>query len=180
EEEVWIAAQLYGEYRVMVCIGSQWENKRLFPSMWALLLKQLDEKKGVHFYFVWGSEKEKQEGRELHRQFKECSTLLPKLSLPVWQRMMGEMDLILSVDSSALHLAGASGVPTASFFGPSSAAVCKPPGKNHLAYQGACPYGQTFTKRCPFLRTCPSGACLKAQPPKELLDFMKQVGADRS
>lgn len=142
----------------MVCPGSRWENKKLSLSTWIECLKQ---EKGSTFYFVWGSEKEREEGAALQREFPAASILLPKMSLPVWQRLMSKMDLIYTVDSSALHLAATTNTPTYSFFGPSSAAIYRPPGKRHRSIQGLCPYKKTFTKRCPALRTCKTGACLK-------------------
>ncbi len=160
-DETWIASLLKEEKKVMVCPGSYWENKKLSLPTWIELLKKEQAKNPSHFYFVWGSEKEKQEGAALHSQFPNSSTLLPKLSLPVWQRLMSKMDLIYTVDSSALHLAATTQTPTFSFFGPSSAAIYQPPGKNHRSVQTSCPYGKTFIKRCPALRTCKTGACLK-------------------
>lgn len=161
EEETWIDDQLVPGKKIMVCPGAHWENKKLSLPTWIQFLKNLTEKEPIHFYFVWGSEKERQEGLSLQSQFPKCSTLLPKMTLPVWQRFMTHMDRICTVDSSALHLAATTSVPTSSFFGPSSSSIYKPPGDHHQAFQGACPYGQTFTKRCPVLRTCKTGACVK-------------------
>ncbi len=161
EEEEWIEEQTAPPVRYMVCLGSQWENKKLLLPTWIELLKNFAKKKDLHYYFVWGNKKEEQEACALHAQFPEKSTLLPYMRLPLWQRMMAKMDGVFTVDSSALHLAAIADVPTYSFFGPSSAAVYKPPGAHHHALQGPCPYGKTFTKRCPALRTCKTGACLK-------------------
>lgn len=161
EEETWVEAQLISVKKVMVCPGSHWENKKLSLPTWIEFLKKIMNSEACHFYFVWGSEREKQEAAALHSQFSHSSTLLPKMSLPVWQRLMSEMDLIYTVDSSALHLAATTKTPTYSFFGPSSSMIYKPPGKHHHAFQASCPYGKTFTKRCPALRSCKTGACLK-------------------
>ncbi|MDJ0652322.1 MAG: lipopolysaccharide heptosyltransferase I [Simkaniaceae bacterium] len=161
EEEIWIASLLKEGKKVMVCPGSQWKNKKLSFSAWIELLEKEQSKNPCHFYLVWGSEKEKQEGVALHSQFPNYSTLLPKISLPVWQQLMSKMDLIYAVDSSALHLAATTKTPTFSFFGPSAAAIYQPLGKIHRSIQASCPYGKTFVKRCPAIRTCKTGACLK-------------------
>ncbi|MCB1072184.1 MAG: lipopolysaccharide heptosyltransferase I [Chlamydiia bacterium] len=161
EENEWIANLLKEGKKIMVCPGSHWENKKLSLPTWIELLKKEKAKESCHFYFVWGSEREKQDGAALHSQFPESSTLLPKMSLPIWQRFMSKMDRIYTVDSSALHLAATTKTPTFSFFGPSSAAIYQPPGKDHQSFQAPCPYGKTFVKRCPALRTCKTGACLK-------------------
>lgn len=159
EETVWVAENLHGTHRTMVCPGSHWENKKLSLPQWIEHLKTLEE---THFYFVWGNEKEKQEALSLQAQFPKNSTVLPRMRLPLWQHFMTHMSAIYTVDSSALHLAATTSVPTYSFFGPSNASIYKPPLPHHHALQGPCPYGKTFTKRCPALRTCKTGACLKS------------------
>lgn len=169
EESIWLHSELKGEHRIMICPGSHWENKKLSLPTWIELLKELLQRKKTHFYFVWGSPKEEQEALALHAQFPFRSTVLPRMHLPLWQNFMSHMDAIYTVDSSALHFAATTAVPTFSFFGPSTAAVYKPPQNTHQAFQGTCPYGKTFTKRCPALRTCKTGACLKEVSPKNLL-----------
>lgn len=159
EEKRWIQSELVSGTKVMVCPGANWENKKLSLSTWVQYLKKLSGE--THFYFVWGTEKERQEGLSLQAQFPNRSTLLPRMTLPVWQQFMSHMDHIFTVDSSALHLAATTTVPTTSFFGPSSSSIYKPPGSHHQAIQGSCPYGKSFTKRCPILRTCKTGACIK-------------------
>ncbi|MEM8727928.1 MAG: glycosyltransferase family 9 protein [Chlamydiota bacterium] len=161
QDENWITSILRTGKKVMVCPGAQWENKKLSLRTWTELLKREQATGGCYFYFVWGSEKEKQEGAILHSRFSDSGILLPKMSVPVWQRLISKMDLIYTVDSSALHLAGTTKTPTFSFFGPSSAAIYRPPGENRRSLQAPCPYGKTFIKRCPALRTCKTGACLK-------------------
>ncbi len=168
KEESWISSQLTPSKKIMICPGSHWENKKLSLPTWIEVLKKFSLEKKIHFYFVWGNEKEKQEAIALQSQFPEKSTLLPKMSLPLWQRLMSHMNLILTVDSSALHLAATTNTPTYSFFGPSSASIYKPVGDHHRALQGPCPYGSVFTKRCPALRTCKTGACIKQLTIKEL------------
>lgn len=159
EEKTWIESKLVFQEKIMVCPGAHWENKKLSLSTWIEVLKKQREQ--AHFYFVWGTEKERQEGLFLSAQFPNRSTVLPKMTLPVWQRFMTKMDQIFTVDSSALHLAATTNASTTSFFGPSAEAIYKPPGAQHHAIQGTCPYGKTFSKRCPILRTCKTGACIK-------------------
>ena len=97
------------------------------------------------------------------------SDLLAKMRLPLWQQFMARMDGVLSVDSSALHLAATVNVPSFSVFGPSRASLYQPVGKNHHSFQALCPYGKSFDKRCPILRSCSTGACLKELSYEELI-----------
>ncbi len=147
--------------QVMVCPGSNWENKKLSKTTLISFLKHTHEQTGCFFHLIWGSEKECKEIEEVHRALPDISKPLGNLSVPLWQNIMGEMDKVISVDSSALHLAASIGTPTFSIFGPSMPAIYKPKGKEHTAIQGVCPYRITFEKRCPQLRSCKTGACTK-------------------
>lgn len=160
DENAWIDRQLCRGSKMMICPGSNWENKKLATETWQAFLKKVVKEHGPNFYFVWGSPEEKREVEALKQAVS--GVILPRMTLPVWQQMMDRMDVVLSVDSSALHLAATTKTRTYSFFGPSSPQVYKPEGEQHGFFQGSCPYGQSFTKRCPRLRSCSSGACLKS------------------
>jgi heptosyltransferase-1 len=87
--------------------------------------------------------------------------ILDRLPLPVLQNFMAAVDLVIAMDSLPLHLAATTSTATYGFFGPSLGLKYQPQGPQHHAFQGCCPYGQIFAKRCPALRTCPTGACLR-------------------
>ena len=142
--------------KIMVCPGSNWPNKQMDPEALTQFLEQLS----ANFVFIWGNAQELEEVKRLAAHFPE-SLILPKYSLPLLQNLMKKMELVIAMDSLPLHLAGTAGVPTFAIFGPSSAAKYNPPGKLHVAYQGSCPYGRTFSRRCPILRTCPTGLCTR-------------------
>ncbi len=160
--------QKYASRRiVMVCPGSNWENKRLSDESLRDLLQRLETRFDFSFVFIYGSEKEKVFAKELTSRYKHA-TYLGRLKISKWQALMREVDLVFAVDSSSLHLASIADVPTFSVFGPSSLSVYKPLGKIHGGVQGTCPYGKTFVKHCPLLRTCKTGACIKGIQVKEL------------
>lgn len=144
-------------YKVMVCPGSAWVNKQLTPDTLRQFLETFQLKKQCHYLLIWGNEKE----LELARSLNLPNTVIAeKMSLPHLQKMMEQMDLVISVDSLPLHLAGTTSTPTFSIFGPSSALKYAPIGTQHIYLQGGCPYGETFEKRCALLRKCPTGACI--------------------
>jgi heptosyltransferase-1 len=145
------------EWPMMVCIGSKWVNKRRTTQ--AVILSLVDYPK-AHFYLVSGNDEERREAEIICSAYKGRCTLLPKLTLSQLQHLMKMMKLVYSMDSLPLHLAGSAGVATISFFGPSLAQKYAPIGEQHKVVQGACPYGITFPKRCPRLRSCPTGACM--------------------
>lgn len=131
--------------KILVCPGSFWKNKRLSKEQLLPFLKG-------PYYVAWGNEKELSFAKELG------GVILPKLSLPLLQNLMNEMDLVIAMDSLPLHLAATTKTKTLSFFGPSLGKKFAPIG--HDYYQGQCPYNITFEKRCPKLRTCKTGACM--------------------
>ncbi len=153
--------------KVVVCPGSFWPNKQLNCQSLADFMHCLQRFLGCTFLLVWGSPAEHKISIELHQHFPQHSQIVEKLSLPGLQNLMHAADLVLAMDSLPLHLAGTTATPTYSIFGASSSQKYMPQGQQHAAYQGTCPYGRSFEKRCPILRTCPTGACirsLEAQP----------------
>ncbi|MBA2367965.1 MAG: glycosyltransferase family 9 protein [Candidatus Protochlamydia sp.] len=153
--------KLQGGPKIMVCPGSHWINKRLSKETLHLFLNQMHIQIKARFLFIWGSLDEKEICEELSAYFKGNSLVPNRFSFSVLQNLMSNMDLVLSMDSLPLHLAGTTSTPTYSFFGPSLAVKYRPEGPKHFAFQGACPYGKIFNKRCPVLRTCQTGSCLK-------------------
>lgn len=148
--------------KVIVCPGSAWKNKQATPESLKDFLLQVKKFLSCSFLLLWGSSEERLLADQLHGQFAECSLVVDRMSLPMLQNLMSACDLVIAMDSLPLHLAGTTSTPTFSVFGPSSASKYKPPGKVHYAFQGVCPYGKAFEKRCPILRTCPTGACIRS------------------
>lgn len=155
---------------LMICPASAWENKRLSESTWVSLLRKLQGKYNPYFFLIYGSEQEKIVAESFHKHMPEDSHVIGALPLPIWQRLMGAMVGVVSVDSSALHLAAMAGVPTFSMFGPSNANIYGPVGSEHESFQGSCPYNEKFVKRCDHLRTCKTGLCMKQIKGEELFD----------
>ena len=165
--------------KVLVCPGSLWRNKRLTPATLTALLKKLEEdywRKGCVFLFAWGNSPEQQLCQELHRVFAANSLILDRLPLPTLQHLMSKVNLVIGMDSLPLHLAGTTATPTFSIFGPSSQDKFRPPGPQHRSMQGECPYRKTFDKRCPKLRSCPTGACVRGLTGNEVFKRMKAEG----
>jgi len=166
--------------RLMICFGSNWKNKQLTEETLVEFLRLVQEKLFCHYFFVYGNEEEKQVTDRLERQFSPYGQTAGGMSLPLWQRFMQEVEGVIAMDSAALHLSGTTETPSFSLFGPSSALVYKPLGDHHHAFQGACPYDVTFEKRCPKLRTCPTGSCLRDLSPNDLADEFYKFWMSRS
>jgi heptosyltransferase-1 len=147
--------------RIMVACGSRWVNKQLSFSMLQKIVQDLCKQRNPYFYFVSGNAKEREIALQLQSLVPNTSQVVSDLTIPLWQALIREMDLVITVDSAALALCGTTKTPSFSFFGPSLAEVYKPLGEEHRFFQGSCPYGIEFNTRCPRLRTCKTGACLK-------------------
>ena len=159
-----------GNPLLMVCFGSKWPNKRLDEGTLTSLLEKIAADSSPSFYFIFGDEEERRFAEKLANHFGDCSQLVGNLSLPLWQGLMWEMDGVIAVDSAALHLCGTTQTPSLSVFGPSLASAYKPMEERHAHIQGACPYEKTFSSRCPLLRTCSTGACIRNLPVDTLFE----------
>ncbi len=161
---------------IIVCPGSAWPNKQLSTESLIAFLSLIQQSTPCNFLFVWGSANERTMTEQLHAKFPDGSHIIDRMSLPVLQHFMGMCDLVIAMDSMALHLAATTQTPTFSVFGASSSNKYKPLGDQHKSFQGQCPYGYTFAKRCPILRTCKTGACIHDITAQQLFDRLKDKG----
>ena len=165
--------QLAGKKRYMICPGAAWKNKRVTDAALMDFLQRLHSAEPISFLFAWGSKEELELAQQLQTRFKDSSILLEKLPLATLQNLMASVDRVFAMDSLPLHLAGSAGVSTYSIFGPSSAEKYRPKGEQHHSFQGSCPYGEVFPKRCPKLRSCPTGACIRSLSGEQLFNQNK-------
>jgi heptosyltransferase-1 len=163
---------------VLVCPGSAWPNKQLTKETLIDFLQKLQVELQCHFLLAWGTEDEKKLAEDVQRMLWGHSLVLEKLPLPVLQNLMRHMQLVVAMDSLPLHLAGTTSCPTFSVFGASLASKFKPSGRQHMSLQGVCPYHRTFEKRCPILRTCATGACIRSLNGEEVFVSFKQQWHD--
>lgn len=151
----------------MICPRSAWKNKIYPEEKLIAFLTYASKQFDPDFLFISGSKTEKQIAERMAAHFSNA-TVISDMTLPALHKLMGSVDLVISMDSLPLHLAGTTKTPTFSFFGPSVSCKYRPLGENHFSFQGSCPYGYTFEKRCPKLRSCPTAACLTDPSPESL------------
>jgi heptosyltransferase I len=159
---------------LMVCFGSRWPNKRLKEATLIALLEKIALEHNPFYLFIFGNEEERVLSTQFSDHFKNKSLSIGNLSLPLWQALMRKVDGVIAVDSAALHLCATTSTPSFSIFGPSAASYYKPLEQRHCAVQAPCPYGRTFLTRCPVLRTCPTGACIREMSADELFAHFKE------
>jgi heptosyltransferase-1 len=170
-----IALEPSEKKRILVSCGSNWKNKQVTPEALAIFLKRIDQSDKVEFFFIWGSPQEKIVVEDLAKQFPGRSRVMDKMPISQLQHFMDAMDLVIAMDSLPLHLSATTSTPSFSIFGSSSAQKYKPPGSSHHAFQGECPYGVHFSKRCKRLRTCKTGACIRDLDGNEIFDSYKST-----
>lgn len=158
--------------KLLVCPGAAWPNKQMEERQLASFLKKIAATEAFSFAFIWGNEAEKIVAMRLAEQLRlyAQAVILDRLELPLLQNVMELFSCIIAMDSLPLHLAASTGKATFSVFGPSLALKYAPKGAHQLAIQGTCPYGERFHRRCSFLRSCPTGACLRSIPPDDLAE----------
>lgn len=166
---------LDGKGWVLVCPGARWINKQLTEQTLQSFLERLHQQHQMCFLLAWGSEHEHEIAKNIQARMPSHTQILPRLPLPELQQLMGQVEMVIAMDSLPLHLAATTGTPTFSFFGPSAGEKYAPIGKNHHHFQGGCPYGQHFEKRCPILRSCKTGACLREVDVEELVAAFNKI-----
>jgi heptosyltransferase-1 len=148
-----VKIESYGKRTVLLGLSSAWKSKTLSFDQIKQLLAFLNQQEPTYF-LITCEEKQIPHYKPLLQLFEAEILCFSRVSayLPYFKKA----DLFVGVDSAFYHLAKILGIKTLGIFGPS----------NHLFYgspddiQGICPYGQTFIKRCPKLRTCPA-PCIK-------------------
>lgn len=162
--------------KILVCPGAAWSNKQLDESHLFQFLQKIAEDKKSSFAFCWGTPAEKALVARLAAGLpQQNSLILDRMELPVLQNAMSHFSCVIAMDSLPLHLAASVGVATFSAFGPSLASKYAPIGGQHIAIQGSCPYQQKFIRRCPLLRSCPTGACLKELTGDQLFSVFDNI-----
>jgi lipopolysaccharide heptosyltransferase I len=158
---------------ILICPGAHWENKRLSLDTLKEIIQLIHKNHpAARCLYAWGTEGEKRICQVLHDQEPEKSSVLPKLELSTLQQLMSQVSLVFAMDSLPLHLAGTTETPTFGVFGPSQSKKYAPIGPQSQSIQGACPYKKTFEKRCPILRTCSTGACVKNLKAQEIYNSL--------
>jgi predicted lipopolysaccharide heptosyltransferase III len=110
---------------------SLWHYKEWQPSEWVSLIRYLTSRRGFSV-IVTGSLAERVRAEELTKGFRgQAFNLAGKTSIGELPAILHESNLFVGVDTAALHMAGAVGVPTVGIFGPSSPVSWAPRGDRH-------------------------------------------------
>jgi heptosyltransferase-1 len=159
----------------VVALGSRWINKQPEKALALPVIRMLLEESEQTLYMAFGSPEEKQMAQEIVQEIHHPRLkLFPAMSLVEYAYAIYRCKWLLSADSLPLHLAGFLDRPSFGLFGPSNDFYYGPQGKLHATWQGSCPYGESFIKRCSKLRTCATGACLRQAPSKPVIEAISK------
>jgi predicted lipopolysaccharide heptosyltransferase III len=110
---------------------SLWQYKEWQPTEWVSLIRHITARWGFSV-IVTGSPAERLRAGDLTKEFRgRAFNLAGKTSIGELPAILRLCDLFVGVDTAALHIAGAVGVPTVGIFGPSSPVSWAPRGKGH-------------------------------------------------
>lgn len=110
---------------------SLWQYKEWQPGEWISLMRHLTTRRGFSV-IVTGSSSERVRAGELTNGFSgRAFNLAGKTSIGELPAVLKACNLFVGVDTAALHMAGAVGVPTVGIFGPSSPVSWAPRGDRH-------------------------------------------------
>ncbi len=166
--------------RILIAPFSKWQSKSLNYDLLISFLKKIEQKYQPLFLFLQGSETEKKKSFQLAAHFGSQAVVLDKMSLPLLQHLMEEVDLVIGMDSCPLHLAILAKRPTVGFFGPTAASIYgAKQEEGNLTFEGSCLLKLSFDKRCKPLRKC-SQRCIDQHSQEELFkdfeSFWQRIG----
>jgi heptosyltransferase-1 len=166
-----------GSPSILLFPSSAWSNKTLSTKQLQALFEKIKENHPkMKCTLFWGNEKERQWCEEIAQNSSYCLVASKRYSPKELLSLMEKSDYVFAADSFALHLASHTNTSIVSFFGPSNGKLYAPEGEKSAYFQGSCPYGVVFEKRCPHVRTCKTGNCLKQAPTEDLFEAFIQIG----
>lgn len=142
--------------KFLIAPFSKKENKQMRTNDLISFLKLIEKKYDPCFLFLSDGSGQRKVVEKLSRDLS-CCKLLEKMEIATVQHIISKVDLLIAVDSFALHLAEDTDTRVFSIFGPSSLDVYNIEGGG--GYQGFC--GIHFEKRCKHINSCLNPVCIK-------------------
>lgn len=159
----------------IMALGSRWPNKQIDVGLVKKMLTEILQNRYESVFLAWGSEEEKKLCKlVVESAGSERVHMMPKSNLTDFAAWVSRAHWMISADSLPLHLAALFAIPTFSVFGPSSGALYAPNSPKDSHWQGQCPYNEVFEKRCPHLRSCSTGQCLRSKSQEAALEALNR------
>jgi len=162
--------------KVGISIGSPWPSK-MWPSEHVVSLAKTLTSKGMDVYLL-GDAHSAQLGEEITREIGSplVQNYVGKTTLAEWVTKISTLDILISPDSAAVHVASDLGVPVIGLFGPTVPEFGFAPWRKSSLVLGL---KNLPCRPCHIhgLKVCPlkHHRCMKDLGPKRVLDFMDRI-----
>jgi len=136
---------------ISVCVGSRWPSKNWPPAFFASVINRVLEGATELSVVLVGSPDDEPIGAAIASQVQPENLIntIGKTTLPGLVELLQRSRTLITNDSGPMHIAAMLGVPTVSFFGPTTPERCGPYGDRHKVF-----YSEASCRAC-YKRTCP-------------------------
>lgn len=160
--------------RVALLPFTRWSSKTWPLMSFARLGRELQESRNASI-FIMGAEADRPQGQALEKELSgRVVNLAGKTALPRLAAVLREMDLVISNDSGAMHLAAAFGRPVLTLYGPTSPVRTGPYGSRHRVLKGKLLCQPCFSRRCRF----GDNSCMQTITPEAVIQASLEMLAE--
>jgi lipopolysaccharide heptosyltransferase III len=127
---------------------SLWRYKELHPDKYVTMIDRIGSRYRIPIVLC-GAPNEKQRAKDIaDRSQGNVINMAGATSIGELAGLLSLANFFIGVDSAGLHIAAATGIPTASIFGPSAPSSWAPRGNRHTVIQGKLPCVPCRQKGC--------------------------------
>ena len=135
---------------VTVAVGSRWESKNWPPEFFAAVMDRVAYESNASIVLV-GSPSEVVIGEKVMSasRSKKFVDLIGKTTLGGMVELIRRSEVLMTNDSGPMHVAAAFGIPTVTFFGPTSPERTGPYGSIHVIFESKLDCSPCYNRKCP-------------------------------
>ena len=120
---------------VAMNVGAGWVSRRWPPERFGWIAQQLWQRHGLRSLVVWAGDEEQAMAEQVVAQGGGAAVAAPPTTLRELVEVIRRCELLITGDTSALHMASAVNAPCVGLFGPTWADEVGPYGNQHIAIQ---------------------------------------------
>ncbi len=124
-----------GQRWVAMNVGAGWVSKRWPPERFGWIAQQLWQQHNLRSLVVWAGDEEQAMAEQVVAQGGGAAVAAPATSLRQLVEIIRRCELLITGDTSPLHIASAVNTPCVGLFGPTWADEVGPYGNQHVAIQ---------------------------------------------
>lgn len=124
-----------GQRWVAMNVGAGWISKRWPPERYGWIAQQLWQRHNLRSLVVWAGDEEQAMAEQVIAQGGGAALAAPPTTLRELVEVIRRCELLITSDTSPLHMASAVNTPCVGLFGPTWADEVGPYGNQHIAIQ---------------------------------------------